>query len=45
MKIGATKTLVLKPSDAYGEYDEEKTQTMAKKDLASFEKAGIKLEA
>jgi FKBP-type peptidyl-prolyl cis-trans isomerase len=45
MKIGETKTLILKPSDAYGEYDEEKTQTMAKKDLASFEEAGIKLEA
>ena len=45
MKIGSTKTLVLKPSEAYGEYDEEKTQTMAKKDLASFEEAGIKLEA
>lgn len=45
MKIGETKTLVLEPTQAYGEYDEAKTQTMAKKDLASFEEAGIKLEA
>lgn len=45
MKIGETKTLVLEPAQAYGEYDEAKTQTMAKKDLASFEEAGIKLEA
>jgi peptidyl-prolyl cis-trans isomerase A (cyclophilin A) len=45
MKIGETKTLVLQPSEAYGEYDESKTQIMARKDLVSFETAGIKLEA
>lgn len=45
MKIGEKKTLVLQPSEAYGEYDESKTQTMRKKDLVSFEQAGIKLES
>jgi FKBP-type peptidyl-prolyl cis-trans isomerase 2 len=45
MKIGEKKTLTLQPSEAYGEYDESKTQTMRKKDLVSFEQAGIKLEA
>lgn len=45
MKIGDTKTVTLEPKDAYGEYDENKTQTMRKKDMVSFEQAGIKIEA
>lgn len=45
MKIGESKTLTLEPKDAYGEYDENKTQTMRRKDMISFENAGIKIEA
>ncbi|MCP4522936.1 MAG: peptidylprolyl isomerase [Candidatus Gracilibacteria bacterium] len=45
MKIAEKKTLTLVPTDAYGEYDEKKIQVMQRKDLASFESAGIKLEA
>lgn len=45
MKIGDKKTVTLAPSDAYGEIDEAKVQVMKKSDLASFEEAGIKLEA
>ncbi len=44
MKLGETKTLTLAPADAYGEYDENKKQTVPKKDLASFVAAGFKLE-
>jgi FKBP-type peptidyl-prolyl cis-trans isomerase 2 len=39
MKIGENKTLTLEPKDAYGEYDENKTQTMRRKDMVSFENA------
>lgn len=45
MKIWEKKTLVLEPKDAYGEYDDTKTQTMRRKDMVSFEQAGIKIEA
>lgn len=45
MKIGETKSVTLEPKDAYGEYDETKVQTMRKKDMVSFEQAGIKIEA
>ena len=45
MKIGDKKSLTLEPNQAYGEYDENKTQTMRKKDMVSFENAGIKIEA
>jgi cyclophilin family peptidyl-prolyl cis-trans isomerase/FKBP-type peptidyl-prolyl cis-trans isomerase 2 len=45
MKIGDKKTVTLKPVEAYGEYDETKVQLMKRADLASFEEAGIKLEA
>ena len=45
MKIGDKKTVTLAPSEAYGEVDEAKVQVMKKSDLASFEEAGIKLEA
>jgi cyclophilin family peptidyl-prolyl cis-trans isomerase/FKBP-type peptidyl-prolyl cis-trans isomerase 2 len=45
MKISEKKTLVLDPKDAYGEYDEEKVQKMRRKDMISFEQAGIKIEA
>lgn len=44
MKLAESKTLSLEPKDAYGERDESKVQTIAKKDLASFTAAGIKLE-
>jgi len=45
MKIGETKSVTLEPKDAYGEYDESKVQTMRRKDMVSFEQAGIKIEA
>lgn len=45
MKIGDKKTITLEPSEAYGEYDESKTQEMPREQLASFEQAGIILEA
>lgn len=45
MKVGEKKTLILQPDQAYGEYDETKVQVMKRKNLVSFEKAGIKLEA
>jgi FKBP-type peptidyl-prolyl cis-trans isomerase SlpA len=45
MKIGDKKVVTLEPIDAYGEYDEAKVQVMKRADLASFEEAGIKLEA
>lgn len=44
MKEGDTKTLKLAPADAYGEKDTSKTQTIPKKDLASFVAAGFTLE-
>lgn len=44
MKLAESKNLSLEPKDAYGERDESKVQTIAKKDLASFTAAGIKLE-
>lgn len=36
MKIGETKTMVLAPEDAYGVYDESRTQSIPKSELASF---------
>jgi len=45
MQIGDKKTLTLEAKDAYGEYDENNTQSVPKKELVSFEQAGIKLEA
>jgi len=44
MKQGESKTMVLPAADAYGERDTSKTQTIPKKDLASFVAAGFKLE-
>jgi FKBP-type peptidyl-prolyl cis-trans isomerase 2 len=44
MKIGESKVMTLAPEDAYGVMDPSKTQTIPKKDLASFVAAGIKLE-
>lgn len=44
MKLEEKKTLTLEPKDAYGEYDETKTQDIPKSDLESFVAAGIKLE-
>jgi len=44
MKIGETKILVLEPSQAYGEYDETRLQSVPKAELGSFVAAGYKLE-
>jgi len=44
LKIGDKKSLTLEPKDAYGEYDEKKTQTLPKEQLTSFTDAGIVLE-
>lgn len=44
MKLGETKTLVLAPSEAYGERDDSRTQTIPKADLSSFVAAGFTLE-
>jgi FKBP-type peptidyl-prolyl cis-trans isomerase 2 len=44
MKIGESKVMTLAPEEAYGVHDETKTQTIPKKDLASFVAAGISLE-
>ena len=44
MKEADKKKLTLEAADAYGEYDETRTQTVPKQELASFVNAGIKLE-
>ena len=44
MKVGETKVIEMKASEAYGEYDENKKQVLQKKDLASFTAAWFKLE-
>ena len=44
MKVGETKIIEMKASEAYWEYDENKKQVLPKKDLVSFTAAGIKLE-
>jgi FKBP-type peptidyl-prolyl cis-trans isomerase 2 len=44
MKLGESQVLTLAAKDAYGEFDETKTQSVPKKDLASFVAAGFKLE-
>ena len=44
MSVGDTETLNLAPEKAYGEYDENNTQTIPKSDLASFVNAGVPLE-
>jgi len=44
MTIGETKTLVLSPSEAYGERDDSQRETIPKSELASFVNAGFKLE-
>lgn len=44
MKLGETKTLIIAPKDAYGEYDPNNKQVVPKKELASFVAAGYKLE-
>ena len=44
MKKGESKTLTIEAKDGYGEHDPNKTQTIPKKDLASFTAAGYKLE-
>lgn len=44
MKTGETKNLTLAPADAYGEYDETKTQTIPKSELQSFTAAGYELK-
>ena len=44
MKIWDKKTVKLAPSEAYGEYDENNTQTIPKNLLTTFVDAGIKLE-
>lgn len=44
MKKGETKTLNLAAADAYGERDAAKTETIPKKDLASFVAAGFELK-
>jgi FKBP-type peptidyl-prolyl cis-trans isomerase 2 len=36
MKVGETKVIEMKASEAYGEYDENKKQVLQKKDLVSF---------
>ena len=45
MKIWEKKKIEIEPKDAYGEYDKNKKQSVAKKDLESFVDAWIKLEA
>ena len=45
MKIWEKKTVNLKPSEAYWEYDEKNVQTVKKSDLKSFEDAWYKLVA
>ncbi len=44
MEVGDKKTLTLAPAQAYGEYDESRTETVTRENLASFEAAGFKLE-
>jgi FKBP-type peptidyl-prolyl cis-trans isomerase 2 len=44
MQVGDKKTLTLAPAEAYGEYDESRTETVTRENLASFEAAGFKLE-
>lgn len=44
MKVWEKKTITLEPSEAYGEYDETKTQVVAKKDLVSFTSAWYELK-
>lgn len=44
MKIWEKKTLKLKASEAYGEYDEKNIQEVLKSELAKFEEAWYKLE-
>ncbi|MCH8518622.1 FKBP-type peptidyl-prolyl cis-trans isomerase [Candidatus Gracilibacteria bacterium] len=44
MTIGETKNLVLPPEEAYGERDENLTETVPKSELESFVNAGFKLE-
>lgn len=44
MKLEETKIMNLSAADSYGERDASKTETIPKKDLASFVAAGFKLE-
>ena len=44
MKLEETKVMNLSAADSYGERDPSKTETIPKKDLASFVAAGFKLE-
>lgn len=44
MKLEESKVLNLSAADSYGERDTSKTETIPKKDLASFVAAGFKLE-
>lgn len=44
MTIWETKNLVLPPEEAYGERDENLTETVPKSELESFVNAGFKLE-
>jgi len=44
MKVWDTKTIKILPKDCYGEYDNERTQTVEKSTLTSFEDAGYTLE-
>lgn len=44
MKEGESKKLTLEPSEAYGERDDSKTQTIPKTELKDFVNAGYKLE-
>lgn len=45
MKVGDKKTLTLAPAEAYGEYDETRTQVVPKEQLKDFEAAGFELKA
>jgi len=44
MEEGEEKTIEIKASDAYWEYDESKKQIIPKKDLVSFTAAGFELK-
>ena len=44
MKVWEKKKIEIEPKDAYGEYDKNKKQSMAKKDLESFTAAWYELK-
>ncbi len=44
MSLWETKNIEIEPKNAYGEYDENKKQTLLKKDLTSFTNAWFELK-